>query len=194
MKRTPPVLAAAARGELPPWARIDELRRAHSANVAALLDGWAGALALTAAERERWRAAAWLHDALRCAPPAELTPHVPAEFRDLPPRMLHGPAAAARLRSEGVADEALLLAIGHHTIGHPDFDPLGRALYAADFLEPGRTFDPLLRAALRARMPHALAEVVPEVVRLRLIHLLRTGRTIRPETLAFWNALAHARA
>lgn len=195
MSRVPAVLSAAARGELPAWARVDESRSRHSANVAALMAAWADSLALPEPEPERWRAAAWLHDALRLAPDAELLPFVPPEFRDLPARMLHGPAAAERLRRDGVADESLLLAISHHTIGHPAFDTLGQALYAADFLEPGRTFDPLLRAALRARMPTALPQVVPEIVRRRLVHLLRTGRRIRPETLAFWNALterAHA--
>jgi 2-amino-4-hydroxy-6-hydroxymethyldihydropteridine diphosphokinase len=186
----PPVLRAAARGELPDWARADQPRRRHSASVAGLMAGWAKALALPDAEQERWRAAAWLHDALRLAGPSELLPLVPQEFRDLPARMLHGPAAAARLRQDGVSDEALLLAISHHTIGHPAFDILGKALYAADFLEPGRTFDPLLRAGLRARMPAGMAEVVPAIVRLRLIHLLRSGRRIRAETLAFWNRLA----
>jgi 2-amino-4-hydroxy-6-hydroxymethyldihydropteridine diphosphokinase len=158
------------------------------------MDAWAEGLGLGSAERARWRAAAWLHDALRLAPAAELLPVVPPELRDLPPKMLHGPATAARLRAEGVTDEPLLLAVAHHTIGHPDFDDLGQALYAADFLEPGRTFDPLLRAGLRARMPAALAEVVPAIVRLRITHLLRASRAVRPETLAFWNALAnHAR-
>ena len=189
-----PVLRAAARGELPSWARVNERRRAHITSVATLMDGWAAQLALPEAERERWRAAAWLHDALRLAPAADLLPLVPTAFRDLPARMLHGPAAAALLRNDGVADEPLLLAVGHHTIGHPAFDTMGQALYAADFLEPGRTFDPLTRATLRARMPEAMAAVVAAVVRLRLIHLLRAGRAIRPETLAFWNAVAeHAR-
>jgi len=159
------------------------------------MDAWAAGLGLEPAERARWRAAAWLHDSLRLAPRADLLPLVPAQYRDLPPKMLHGPAAAARLRADGVADEALLLAVAHHTLGHPEFDSLGRALYAADFLEPLRTFDPLLRASLRARMPAAMDEVIPEIVRLRLVHLLGTGRVIRAETLAFWNSLAgHARS
>jgi 2-amino-4-hydroxy-6-hydroxymethyldihydropteridine diphosphokinase len=190
LNEVPLVLRAAARGELPDWARVDQPRRRHIAGVAGLLGQWAEALALSTAEQARWRAAGWLHDALRLAPARELLPLVPSEHRDLPPRMLHGPAAAARLRQDGVRDEALLLAISHHTVGHPDFDILGEALYAADFLEPGRTFDPLLRAGLRARMPHGLGEVVPVIVRLRLMHLLRSGHRIRTETLAFWNRLA----
>ena len=195
MKGVPGLLRAAATGELPAWACVDARRRRHSQGVARLLGEWADALSLPVPEGERWRAAAWLHDALRLAPPVELLPLVGPGFRELPGGMLHGPAAAARLRADGVTDDGLLLAIEYHTIGHPDFDELGRALYAADFLEPGRTFDPLGRAALRARMPAARAEVVAEIARRRIGHLLRTGRCIRPETIAFWNALVgHAGA
>jgi HD superfamily phosphohydrolase YqeK len=65
-------------------------------------------------------------------------------------------------------------------------------LYLADFLEPGRGFDPVLRAALRARMPSALDTVLRRVVAARLGWLLETGRAIRPESLAFWNSLVRS--
>ena len=188
-------LRDAEAGRLPAWAQVDAEREAHIGRVAALLDEWAVALALPDAERRRWRAAAWLHDALRNADPAEIRPLVPIELRDVAPPLLHGPAAAEKLRGEGVSDEPLLLAIGYHTLGHHGFDRCGRALFAADYLEPGRTFDPLARAALRARMPHGMEQVLPTILRSRIVHLLRSGRRVRPETLAFWNTLApHVRA
>lgn len=182
-------------GRLPEWAQVDQARIDHIARVATLLDEWAVALGLEERERARWRAAAWLHDALRLAPAAELRPLVPLDLHDLAAPLLHGPAAAAMLRREGVTDEGLLLAVGYHTLGHPDLDQLGRALYAADFLEPGRTFDPLVRATLRARMPASMDSVVPVILRTRIVYLLRTGHSVRGETMAFWNALTrHARA
>lgn len=188
-------LRDAAAGRLPEWAQVDQPRIEHIARVAALLDEWARALALDDAERARWRAAAWLHDALRLAPPSDLRPLLPFELRELAPQLLHGPAAAAMLRREGVADESLLCAIGYHTLGHPQLDLLGRALYAADFLEPGRTFDPLVRATLRARMPASIDSVVPAILRTRIVYLLSMGRSVRPETMAFWNVVSdHARA
>ncbi|HSJ15882.1 MAG TPA: HD domain-containing protein [Longimicrobiales bacterium] len=183
-------LLEAEEGRLPDWAQVDDDRRGHIGRVASLLDEWALALALPDAERRRWRAAAFLHDALRGADPAEIRSLVPFELRDLAPPLLHGPAAAALLRREGVADEPLLLAIGYHTLGHAGFDQCGRALFAADYLEPGRPFDPLARAALRTRMPHGLERVLPTILRSRIVHLLHSGRHVRPETLAFWNALA----
>jgi len=183
------VLEDAAEGRLPPWAEAGPHREAHMARVAGLLDEWAAALDSDPDDRIRARAAAWLHDALRDADPETLRPTVEEALRDLPGKLIHGPAVAARLRAEGVEDEGLLHAITYHTLGHPDFDTVGRLLYIADFLEPGRSFRPLWRAVLRSRMPHAADEVIREVAAARVRHLLERGMTIRPETLAFWNAI-----
>ncbi len=182
-------LDTAAAGRLPPWAVTTPERRAHIERVAQLLEAWGEALHAPATERRRWRAAAWLHDALRDAPPDDLRGELPEAFRAWPDPLLHGPAAAEWLRGEGVGDEGLLRAVAYHTLGHPELDRGGRLLYLADFLEPGRGFDPVLRAALRARMPSALDEVLQRVVAARLGWLLETGRAIQPESLAFWNSL-----
>lgn len=178
-----PLVRAAARGELPEWVSLSGRRLAHVARVAALLDEWAQGLGLPEPEAVRWRAAGWLHDALRESPPEELRPLVPPEFRGLPPKLLHGPAAAERLA--GDADPELLDAIRFHTLGSPRFGLLGRALYLADFLEPGRTFDPAWTAALRARMPGEMDAVLREVVEARLRHVRASGTTPHPETVAF---------
>lgn len=186
------LIERAAAGELPDWAVAGPARRRHSGRVAALLGEWAGALGLSAPECRRWLAAGWLHDALRDAAVDSLRALVPAEFRDLPGPLLHGPAAAARLRAAGVEDGALLDAITYHTSGHPRLERLGRALYLADALEPGRTTDPVWTAALRARLPHSLDAVLPEVVAQRIEHHVRLGHALRPETVAFWNTLARS--
>lgn len=183
-----PVVEAAARGELPAWAEASPRRRAHIARVVALLDEWAAALALPETERRRWRAAGWLHDALRDAPPERLAAELAPHFANFPPPLLHGPAVAHRLRGE--VDAELADAVRYHTIGHPDFGLLGRALYLADFLDPGRDFARDWRAELRARMPRELDRVLVEVIAARLRHLLEERRPIRPETAAFWSALA----
>ncbi len=187
------MLEAAADGRLPGWARAGETRRAHIARVAALMDRWARDLGLDEHDCRRWRAAAWLHDVVRDAPASELRSHAGPEFDGLPGKLLHGPAAATLLRAEGVDDEPLLCAIAFHTLGDAAFDSIGRALYAADFLEPGRTFDPEMRAVLRARMPDALDEVVLDILRARINHLMEAGSTIHPRTIGFWNTLAAER-
>lgn len=180
---------AAAEGRLPPWGRAGDARRAHIERVASLLGSWAEAQGLSREEARRRRAAAFLHDALRDADPEELRSEVPAELRDLPPAFLHGPAAAERLRREGVRDEGLLRAIAWHSVGHPELDDLGRALYAADWLEPGRPFRPEWRAALRGHFPRDPHGTLVEVTRARIERLLEEGWPIRSETAGFWNAL-----
>jgi len=184
------ILENAAQGILPDWSEVKPTRHAHIQRVAMLVEEWARALVLDGAEQKRWVAAAWLHDALRDARPETLRPLVPEDISDWPGPLLHGPAAAARLRVAGVNDEALLCAVAYHTIGHPDLDALGRAVYLADFLEPGRTFDPIGRAVLRARMPHEQDAVLRQVLRSRMAHLISSHKKIRRETVAFWNSIA----
>lgn len=183
------VLEAAAAGRLPEWANAGPERYAHMQRVANLLGDWADALGLNKEDGIRWRAAGYLHDALRDASADELRPLVPDELRNLPPKLLHGPAAAALLRKDGVEDEAFLRAVAYHTLGHPELDELGRALFIADYIEPGRRYEPERLAALRARMPAAIDDVLHEVLRARLDRLLRDGRPMRPETVAFWNVV-----
>lgn len=189
------LLARAAEGELPAWSCMGAQRRAHAARVAGLLGGWASELALGEPAVMRWRAAGWLHDALRDAAGAELRQLVRSPFHDLPTILLHGPAAAELLRRAGVHDEELLDAIRYHTIGQRGSGRLGRALYLADFLEPGRTFAPAWRAGLLARLPAELdvPSLMREVTGSRIGHLLERGHPIRPETLDLWNGLADGR-
>lgn len=184
-----PLVRAAAEGELPEWSRAGRARRAHMDRVVALLDEWAREADLPERDRLRWRAAGYLHDALREADPEALRPRVPPALADLPGRVLHGPAAAERMRAAGVGDAPLLLAVAFHTLGHPRFDLLGRALYAADFLEPGRSFRPGWRKALRRRMPAESGIVVREIVAARIAHQVERGGPLRPETVDFWNVL-----
>jgi HD superfamily phosphohydrolase YqeK len=183
------LLEDAAAGRLPDWAQLSRQRRAHVERVATLMTGWAAALSLPADEVTRWGAAAHLHDALRDAEPDDLRALVPQTFRHLTGKLLHGPAAAERLRQEGVDDEPLLMAIAYHTIGHPQLDMLGRALFIADYIEPGRKYEPARLGRLRARMPVDRDAVLVEVLRSRMERLLGEGRGLRAETAAFWNSI-----
>jgi HD superfamily phosphohydrolase YqeK len=188
---THPILAAAAAGTLPAWAEASTARQEHLDRVADLMERWANDLGLEREETVRWRAAGMLHDALRDADPRALRPMVDAALRDAPGDLLHGPAAAARLREDGVRDEPLLRAIAWHTLGHPDLDRLGRGLYLADYLEPGRRHDPERAAAWRERIPTELPAVLQELAAARIGHTLRKGRPLLEPTVGFWNGLVH---
>ena len=184
-----PLLRRAAEGRLPEWARAGKTRRAHMQRVSQLLRSWAETLELPPHQVVRWAALGYLHDVLREAPPEQLRPLVPPAFRDLPASILHGPAGAVRLREEGVDDPAFLHAVAFHTLGNAQLGPEGRALYAADFLEPGRKLRPRWRAGLRKRMPHEMDPVLMEILGARVKHLVARKSPIRPETLMFWNSL-----
>lgn len=179
---SPPVPPAIV---LPPWAQVSERRRAHITRVTALLDRWSVALHLTDAERQVWHDAGRYHDALRDAPLDELRLAVPD--LSLPDSVLHGPAAARRLTEEGESRDELLEAIRWHTLGNPDWGRVGRALFMADYLEPGRPFAQADRAFLASHVPLDFDGVFRQVVRTRIEWTLREGKTIFPETAALWN-------
>lgn len=182
-----PLVRAAANGELPDWARAGAERREHIARVADLLEEWAAALGLPPDERTRWRAAGWLHDSLRDGDPAELRSLLAPPLDDVADNIVHGPAAAAMIGSD--ADDELRDAVRYHTLGHPSLGRLGRALYLADFLEPGRKSEAKRRAKLREKMPGKMNKVLRKVVARRIRYLLDDKKPIRPETAAFWSDL-----
>lgn len=104
--------------------------------------------------------------------------------------MAHGPAAADRAAQDGERDRGVLDAVRYHTIGYAGWDDVGRMLYLADFLDPGRDFDPDGRRALAERVPVDRDAVLREVARRRIEWVLKSGWPLLPETVAFWNALA----
>jgi 2-amino-4-hydroxy-6-hydroxymethyldihydropteridine diphosphokinase len=162
---------------LPEWAQVSAERRAHIERVVELLKRWADAMHVPPDERDRWLRAGWLHDALRDAPLAD--------------RVAHGPAAADRAAAAGERDRGVLDAVRYHTLGSPDWDDVGRMLYLADFLEPGRGGAPdhADLTDLAQRVPVERDAVLREVARRRLEWVLRSGWPLAPQTVAFWNQL-----
>jgi len=163
-------------------------RLQHVQRVAALALEWAERLGVPDSERNRWLRAVWLHDALRDAPDAVLEEW--AGSIQGPPELRHGPASAARARAEGEDDRGVLDAVRYHSLGLPEWDMVGRILYCADYLEPGRTFDRERRAELAERLPREPRNVLREVARSRLIHTIESGWPILEPTARFWNSLA----
>ncbi len=172
---------------LPSWSIVTEKRRAHIARVVALLHTWATALALSPPEVQAWVDAGTWHDALRDADEASLR----GETGDhtSPFGMLHGPAAAIRLSGLGEARDDVLDAIRWHTVGQANWTRVGRALYMADFLEPGRAFMQADRAFLAGCVPLAFDQVFRQVVRMRIEWAIREGKGLAPETVVLWDSV-----
>lgn len=173
---------------LPAWAVVSEKRRAHIERVTALLDSWAARLHLSADEAALWHDAGVLHDALRDAPEPVLR-----ELAGNPPgyavEMLHGPAAAERLSADGESRRELIEAVRHHTVGFPGWGRCGKALYMADYLEPGRKFSRADRAFLAEQVASDFDATFRQVVRARLEWSLREGMRLYAETVQLWNAV-----
>jgi HD superfamily phosphohydrolase YqeK len=178
----------AADVELPPWACVSEKRLAHIRRVTALLDQWARDLALDPEEARAWHDAGRYHDALRDAPEQELR-RLAGNVEGFTLDMLHGPAAAARLAMDGEPRVELLDAIRLHTVGSPTWGRLGRALYMADYLEPGRKFSRADRAYLAAQVPRDFEGTFRQVLRARLEWSLREGMRLYPPAVALWEAV-----
>ena len=172
--------------DLPDWACVGDKRRAHIGRVTALLDEWAKAMTLTRSQRTDWHDAGRLHDALRDAP-EELLRSLAGDLPGFSVDMLHGPAAAERLVADGEARTELIEAIRYHTVGSAAWGQLGRALYMADYLEPGRKFSRADRAYLAAQVPRDFDATFRQVVRARMEWSLREGMQLYPQTVQLWN-------
>ncbi len=172
---------------LPAWARVSDKRREHIGRVVALLRTWCEALRLDSDEAAMWRDAGLWHDALRDASEDDL--RAITGDAHAPVGILHGPAAAKKLEADGEQRDELLDAIRWHTVGHAEWPRTGRALYMADFLEPGRTFARADRAYLAAHVPTDFEGTFRQVVKERIEWTVREGKALFPETVSLWNAV-----
>ncbi|HVH10895.1 MAG TPA: hypothetical protein VM736_13955, partial [Gemmatimonadales bacterium] len=130
------------------------------------MNEWAEEMGTPERERRRWLAAVWLHDALRDA--------------RLPDGTTHGAAAADRAAQEGEADRGVLDAVRYHSVGYAGWDNVGKMLYLADYLEPGRKGRRKERARWAKRVPRERDAVLREVVARQMQDQLHTGRSIHP--------------
>ncbi|MGQ0764891.1 MAG: hypothetical protein ACT4OZ_04405 [Gemmatimonadota bacterium] len=167
-----------AQVELPSWSIVSERRRAHIARVCRLLDSWALELGLRSAERQEWWDAGRWHDALRDAPLDQLRKIVSDD--SVGEHALHGHAAARLLERDGESRTGVLEAVRWHTTGVMGWGRTGKALYMADFLEPGRAFATAETRSLAALVPAGFESTYRRVVELRRERAGRTTSIVRP--------------
>lgn len=95
--------------------------------------------------------------------------------------LLHGRAAALILKNEfGINDVSVLNAVAFHTFGHKNIDALGKIIYIADKIEPGRlpeteTFRKIVGAV-------SLNALMLAVMDWSSAYVLKTGGCLHPAT------------
>ena len=97
--------------------------------------------------------------------------------------------AAERAARDGESDRGVLDAVRYHSLGYAAWDDVGKMLYLADYLEPGRAFDRELRASLAARVPHDCDAVLQQVAARRIGRVIDSRWPLVRETVDFWNSL-----
>ena len=176
---------------LPSWAIVSEKRRAHIERVAKLIKQWASLLDISVSESARWLRAAYFHDALKDATPEQLEDLAPEEWKIS--KLRHGPAAASAARLHGEDDLGVLDAVYYHSIGYTGWDEVGRMLYMADFLEPGRKFSSNSHRELVELVPQNPQAALFQVTKQRVKQLAESGWPIPEETRMFWNEQLRSR-
>lgn len=99
----------------------------------------------------------------------------------------HGIVGAEMVKHElGVWDEDILNAIRHHTTGAPVMTKLEQVIYMADYIEPGRTFDEVVRA--RELTAKSLTLGVAYQTEQTLLYLVKRDLPVYPMTIMTYNA------
>jgi predicted HD superfamily hydrolase involved in NAD metabolism len=168
-------------------ASMKKARYEHTRGVVATVTRFAEAHGQDAAQA---RLAAWLHDAAKNEEPRHmkaLAKKAKADAFELSmPSLWHAPAGAALARFQhGVRDRSILRAIRCHTTGAPRLDWLGRALFVADYCEPGRRDKGL--KAIRKLAERDLDAAFEWVAREKLAWVIGRGLPAHPRALAAHN-------
>lgn len=141
-------------------------------------------------DREEARLAAWGHDLAREMARSDLLAEAQrlairvGDEETLEPLLLHGPIAAAWLQAEGQGTPSVWQAISHHTTAGPHLDRLGKALFIADGVEPGRRFEG--RAELLELSLKDLDKGYCHVLRQTQDYLTSRGLAIHPLMRQAW--------
>lgn len=109
------------------------------------------------------------------------------------PALLHGRAAAVKLREDfGVDDSDILEAVARHTFGGEGICALAKIIYAADKIEPGRPNSSPERIASLLDM--SLDGMCLAVAEESLEYLRSRGKKVAPATLRFLQSLRDSQA
>ena len=162
-------------------------RYKHSSGVAATARRLAKQHGLDEALAEQ---TGWLHDCAKALPAAEAEKQLGVSGADkeerATPALWHAPLGAWMAKARfGFRHKGALKAIRFHSTGAPGQDKFGRLIFVADYIEPNRPAWPEL-PALRRLARRNLDAAFLEVVRQKLIDLLKRGKRLHPRSVLAW--------
>ncbi len=142
---------------------------------------------------ERTKLAALLHDYAKCDPEEELKRQIiqynlPRELLNYNKELWHGPVGAKVAKEKfGILDEDVLHAIYYHTTARAKMTKLEMIIFVADYIEPGRKFPGVeeVRNLVKVDLEKAALKVLGNTI----MHLVRKGITIFPDTFYAYNQL-----
>jgi predicted HD superfamily hydrolase involved in NAD metabolism len=140
--------------------------------------------------------AGWLHDCARNISEEELLRLAEAHnieidrFSRQYPVLLHAPVGEVMARSLGFTDETVLDAIRCHTLGFPGMGLLAKIVYAADKIEPGRSYPGV--EELRLQVQNDFHAGLVAIVAQSINYVLWKKQAVHPLTLSFWNWLTNS--
>ncbi len=106
------------------------------------------------------------------------------------PILLHGPIAARWMAQDGIGDRAVWQAIWFHTTAGAGLDSLGRALFIADAIEPGRRY--ATREALWRLAMDDLVQGYRAVLEETMEYNQRRNIALHSDTARAWQELNEA--
>lgn len=139
----------------------------------------------------RARLLAWLHDCAKALSREAMEPLLGLAGADQDerkvPALWHAPVGAFLARRDyGVVDAEILQGIRWHSTGCDEQTALQKVLFVADYIEPGRPAWPEL-PFLRRLARRDLDAAWREVLRNKLIDLLRKGRPVHSRSVDAYN-------
>ncbi len=107
------------------------------------------------------------------------------------PVLLHGRAGAVLLSEQfSLSDEPVLQAVRWHTTGHTGMGVIGKILFVADYIEPGRThIDDAYRQKI---LKMSLDAMVLEILSKEITHLRNSGNAIVEDSILLYDDLLNS--
>ncbi|MET3682479.1 putative HD superfamily hydrolase involved in NAD metabolism [Alkalibacillus flavidus] len=146
------------------------------------------------ADRDKVGLAAALHDYAKHMD-RELLKHwivtsndIPKDLLDYHHELWHGPVGAKMVKQWFMIDDIDVLgAITWHTTGHVQMSLIEKIVFLADYIEPGRDFEPVHEA--RRLAEHDIDQACQYALQQTIYFLMSKGQPVYPETFHAYNAL-----